>query len=425
LEKITSSEHFESISKLRILDLLDRDFLNSLCLSFTEITGLATAIADIDGTILVATGWQDLCTKYHRKNPITLKRCLESDNFLNTQIKSGENYTIYKCQNGLIDAAIPIIISGRHLGNLYTGQFFIQGDKPNEEYFRNQAEEVGIKDVEGYIEAYNSILSIKEEQVKIILNFLAQILELIGHGVSRDEELLIMFSSTGNAIIITDLDSNIEKMNTYSEKLTGYKLMDVKGEKLNKVFNIVSASNNTPMENPVSRVLKYGQYIEENSDTVLHSKDKSKYYVSHSAGPMYDNRGNKSSIVIIFRDISEKIAREIEKDELVEKLAHSQRLEAVGQLAGGVAHDFNNMLSGVIGAAELLKSPKLKLDEKGLKYVDLIIQAVSRASDLTNKLLTFSSKNVSSLNNIYLHELIDESVGILDKSIDKKKYNKS
>ncbi|MCK5681685.1 HAMP domain-containing protein, partial [bacterium] len=105
---------------------------------------------------------------------------------------------------------------------------------------------------------------------------------------------------------------------------------------------------------------------------------------------------------------------------LAEQLDQSRKMDAIGQLAGGVAHDFNNMLAGIMGAAQLLKSPKRNLDRRSIEFVDMILGASERAADLTTKLLAFGRKKSIAPTDIDVHNTIDDAVAILDKTIDKK-----
>jgi len=103
-----------------------------------------------------------------------------------------------------------------------------------------------------------------------------------------------------------------------------------------------------------------------------------------------------------------------------EKLRQSQKMDAIGQLAGGMAHDFNNMLAGIMGAAQMLKIKEKNALGNGEEYVDMIIQASTRASDLISKLLSFGRKGKIGSKNINIHNIIDDSCAILNSTIDKK-----
>jgi PAS domain S-box-containing protein len=107
-----------------------------------------------------------------------------------------------------------------------------------------------------------------------------------------------------------------------------------------------------------------------------------------------------------------------EKKRLQERVEQSQKLEALGQLAGGVAHDFNNQLGGILGYAELLN---LRLTEPALKeYVNNILLCARRAGDLTSQLLAFARRGKYQSVPVDLHECIREVIGILERSMDKR-----
>jgi PAS domain S-box-containing protein len=109
-----------------------------------------------------------------------------------------------------------------------------------------------------------------------------------------------------------------------------------------------------------------------------------------------------------------------EKKQVEEQLSQSRRMDAIGQLAGGVAHDFNNMLAGITGAASLLQSSTWIDDPEDRKFIQMILDASDRASELTEKLLTFSRKQAKSFTVFSLHEVINSSLELLERTIDKK-----
>jgi Predicted sensor domain len=99
--------------------------LQELSDSFSKLTGAVTAVLDLGGNILTASGWQPLCTEFHRMNPISAERCRESDTILAGKLKAGELYNVYRCKNGLVDVAVPILIDGMHIGNLLQVSSFL------------------------------------------------------------------------------------------------------------------------------------------------------------------------------------------------------------------------------------------------------------------------------------------------------------
>jgi len=115
-----------------------------------------------------------------------------------------------------------------------------------------------------------------------------------------------------------------------------------------------------------------------------------------------------------------RLSNETKRKKIEEQLFQSNKLEAIGQLAGGVAHDFNNVLMGIINAAHYLKLPSGEIEEEGGKMVDLIINAATRAADLTSKLSAFSRKRTLFLKPVDIHALVDDAAAILKGTIDKK-----
>jgi signal transduction histidine kinase/uncharacterized membrane protein len=109
-----------------------------------------------------------------------------------------------------------------------------------------------------------------------------------------------------------------------------------------------------------------------------------------------------------------------EKRKLAEQLRQSQKMEAIGLLAGGIAHDFNNLLSGVSGFAQLIKRRFAKDNPEMMKLVDPILDAAARGSSLTKQLLAFARKGKYQQVNFDLHDVIERTMALLRRTIDKR-----
>lgn len=170
---------------MKFEELVDINEVRELCGSFSDLTGAVTAILDLEGNILVATGWQEICTRYHRIHPETALRCRESDTVIAGQLEKGEAWNLYKCKNGLVDVAVPITIAGEHAANFFTGQFLLE--PPDREYFARQAEESGF-DTTSYLEALDKVPVFSEQQVRLMMHFFAHLARLIGEmGLARKQ----------------------------------------------------------------------------------------------------------------------------------------------------------------------------------------------------------------------------------------------
>jgi len=121
-------------------------------------------------------------------------------------------------------------------------------------------------------------------------------------------------------------------------------------------------------------------------------------------------------LICLVRDITERKKAEREKEKLQEQLLQTQKLESIGTLAGGVAHDFNNILTVIIGLAQLVKSRTIKSDPN-YEQLDSILKSAERAADLTKQLLLFSRKKEMDLEVINLNRTISEIRKMLNRLI--------
>jgi PAS domain S-box-containing protein len=260
------------IGTLVLADIIDVEAIKGLMEDFYSMENLVTAIVDIHGKVLVATGWQDICTKFHRIHPETRKNCLESDTLLSAGIEPGA-FKLYKCKNNLWDLATPIIVGGRHLGNLFSGQFLLEDESTDYGVFCDQARRYGFNEEE-YLAALDRVPRWSREKINRVMTFFARFALLI-------------------------------------------------------------------------------------------------------SGMSYANI---------------KLARMLaEREKMEAQLIQAQKMEAVGRLAGGVAHDFNNMLNVILGYAEMAL---LKLEPASpiQAYLREISKAGLRSADLTRQLLAFARK---------------------------------
>jgi PAS domain S-box-containing protein len=165
------------MNREEIARLIDIQALQDLMNSFYMVTRIGMAITDVNGNVQVSAGWQDICTRFHRIHPETLANCRESDISLTTGIKEGE-YSLYKCKNGMWDMASPIMVGGRHIANLFLGQFLFDDEKPDYEFFRQQARKCGF-DTEEYLAALDRVPRWSRELVHHVMGFYTKLAMLV------------------------------------------------------------------------------------------------------------------------------------------------------------------------------------------------------------------------------------------------------
>jgi len=163
--------------ELELEDIVDITMLQSIMDDFNALTDIGVAIVDINGKVLVATGWQDICTKFHRVNPDTCRNCFESDTTLSMDVASG-TYKIYKCKNNMWDMSTPIEVGGKHVGNLFLGQFLFEDDVIDYDLFRGQARQYGFDEKE-YIDALDRVPRWGRDTVHTVMTFYTKLSNII------------------------------------------------------------------------------------------------------------------------------------------------------------------------------------------------------------------------------------------------------
>ena len=169
-------------------ELLDVPRLHELLRSFNEIYHMPSAVADAEGNVLTSIAWQDICQRFHRMNPELRRFCLEEQLRKKVPGKGGGHFT-HRCPMGLVDVAAPIIVDGRHLGDVFVGQLFTS--PPDEARFLEQARQYGF-DEDDYLAAIRKVPLFSEVDLHNNLTFihaLAQMLAEQGMQNMRRKEV--------------------------------------------------------------------------------------------------------------------------------------------------------------------------------------------------------------------------------------------
>ena len=321
----------------RLEELIDIKKVQPLLENFSRITGIVTALLDLDGNILISAGWRDICTKFHRVCPETAKRCTESDTALVSALAEGQEYTVYECLNGLIDIAVPIIVGGEHLGNLFTGQFLFEA--PDIEKFRSQANKFGF-DEAAYLEALSRVPIIPKSEIKAAIKFLLNLtgilaemgldrikqLETVALLERREEELKIekdfteaALNSMEDMFYVFDLDGRIIRWNDSLNKVTGYDDREIASMSLADFF---IREDRERLAAAIALALKDGF---AQVDARMQTKDSEIIPFGMAGALLKDGEGKPIGICGTGRDISERIRAE---EELEKHRLHLEELVA-------------------------------------------------------------------------------------------------
>lgn len=200
--------------------------------------------------------------------------------------------------------------------------------------------------------------------------------------------LTTAIEQAGETILLTDPEGTIRYVNPAFTAITGYSREEAVGQ---HTRILKSGAHDRPFYQSLWETITTGHVWK--GQIVNKRKDGTLYTESATISPVVDNSGRIISFAAVKRDITAHLQAEEEKKKLLEQLQQSQKLESIGQLAGGVAHDFNNMLSVILGCGENVLA-QLPPESPLIEDVKEIIQAGERSATLTRQLLAFSRKQI-------------------------------
>ena len=254
----------------------------------------------------------------------------------------------------------------------------------------------------------------------------------------REENLRITLNSIGDAVMTTDISSNIALMNPVAEKLTGWDLSEAKGRPLAEVFQIFNAKTGKPAHNPIDMVLESGKVVGLANHTMLIARDGAKYQIADSAAPMWNDAGDITGVVLVFRDVTEQIR-------LQEIMIQSEKMLSVGGLAAGMAHEINNPLAGMMQTANVMNDrlaskdtpANLKaaeaagtsmeaiqafMEDRGiLRMVSAIQESGERVAEIVANMLSFARRSDAVTSSHDMTELLDRTLNLAGTDYDLKK----
>lgn len=201
-----------------------------------------------------------------------------------------------------------------------------------------------------------------------------------------------IFETTGNPSLIIGADMTILMVNSAFERISGYTREEVEGKM--RWTSFITADD-------LERLKEY-HYTRRIDPQAAPAEYEC--HVIDKEGSVLDVVITSASIPGTDQDVSSMLDM-TERKRLEEQLIQSQKMEAIGQLAGGVAHDFNNILTAIIGYGTLIQM-KMPENEKLMQYMDPLLASADKAKHLTQALLAFSRKQIISPKPVDLNEIL-------------------
>lgn len=330
--------------------LVNLEQVRKLLDSHNGFSGMAYGLFDTNENNLLAVGWQDICTQFHRVHPVSCARCRESDAYLKTDLYGKKGPCLeYCCKNGMIDVAMPIMVEGRHLATFFTGQFFYEGEQPDRAFFIRQADELGFEQ-EGYLAALDRVPVFSREHVRTNMLFLHNMVEVLAEvGLAnmkqvreaeerkrveadlavREREFRTLAENTPDPIYRYNRDCRRVYVNPAVEKISGISASELLGKTPAEAM-IVSSAESTRAQESIMRVLEAGQ--PEEVEVTMIAPDGSKHYFQNVHIPEFGPDGTVETVLSIGRNITERKQLEAE---LLRRTKLQEQLAAVAEAVPG------------------------------------------------------------------------------------------
>jgi len=414
-------------------DLFDPALIQRIQDEFSNATGVASIITRPDGTPLTRpSNFTRLCSTIIRDTELGCANCFKSDAVLGRHHPSGP--IVQPClSGGLWDAGASITVDGHHVANWLIGQ--VRNEAQDENALRRYAQMIGANEA-AFIEAFHEVPSMSRERFESIAQALFTLANQLStaayHNLQQarviserqqaeaalrisEERFRLAMEATRDGLWDWDVVSGAVYYSPSYWAMLGYD-----GETQPQ-----DAGAWIEMLHPEDReavLAANTACIENHSDAFLieyrlSTKDGSwKWIQGRGQAVTRDDNGRALRIVGTHIDISERKQHEEEQEKLKAQLLQSQKMESVARLAGGVAHDFNNMLMVIMGHADLALM-NLSQDDPSRHRFRSIREVVTRSVDLTRQLLAFARKQPITPITLDLNLTIENMLSMLRRLI--------
>ena len=213
------------------------------------------------------------------------------------------------------------------------------------------------------------------------------------------------------ALYMLDPGGVVTSWNIGGQRIKGYSANEIIGQHFSRFYTEVDRANGKPLR-ALLIAREQGRYEEEGWRV---RKDGTFFWASVIIDPIYEE-GELVGFAKITRDITERREAQLKLEQMHQQLAESQKLDALGQLTGGVAHDFNNLLMFISGSLHTLKKA-VGDDPKSRRAVAAIEGAAKRGASLTSQLLTFARRQSVNPQAVDVAERIDAVREVLDTGV--------
>lgn len=220
---------------------------------------------------------------------------------------------------------------------------------------------------------------------------------------AESERLRVTLRSLADAVVTTDDWGRVVLCNEVATQFTGIDSAAATGRPFGDIFKIYHRATGEPAASIAADALAQDAVVESDTGLAVRMPDGRERMVSARCAPTYDHAGNPLGTVVVVRDITER-------EKMAEEILRSSKLQSLGVLAGGLAHDFNNMLTAVLGNLSLLRH-RQSLPADMLLSITEAERGALRAQELTRYLLTFAEGGAPMKQVLRPESLLEEACG--------------
>ena len=264
---------------------------------------------------------------------------------------------------------------------------------------------------------YSPILGEDGQPAGVLAIVLETTDRVLADGMAHEAEQhfrLLVHGVTDYAIYMLDPTGVVSSWNPGAERIKGYRREEILGDHYSRFYTEEDRVAGVPVR-ALAIAAATGKY--ENEGWRLR-KNGERFWASVVIDAIRAVDGTLVGFAKVTRDMTEHRKAQQALEEAREALFQSQKMEAVGQLTGGVAHDFNNMLAGIIGAMELLRR-RIRSGRYGEtdKYIDAAVSSANRAAALTARLLAFGRRQSLDVKPVSINSVVTSMVDLLGRTM--------
>ena len=229
---------------------------------------------------------------------------------------------------------------------------------------------------------------------------------------SEEQFRLLVQSVTDYAIYMLDPEGTVASWNLGAQRIKGYRPEEIIGQHFSTFYTDEDRLSHMP-EQALEMAAKEGRFEKEGWRV---RKDGTRFWANVIIDAIRDHNGALLGFAKITRDITEKREAQRALEQTRQELFQAQKMEAVGQLTGGMAHDFNNLLMAVLGSLEIARKRALQ-GRNIIPLIDNAIQGAQRGAGLTQRMLAFSRKQELKLQPTDIYDLVRGMTDLLQRAI--------